>query len=335
MSRVKTLASLLLAAGFLIFSAPAWAQKAGEINYALDWVISGRHSMYFLALEKGYYKAEGLNVKIHRGYGSADGIKRVITGVATFAFSDVSSLVVAQARENIQVMCVAAIYSNAPHGITYVVGKGIKTPKDLAGKKIGTMQGSAIRILFPAFAKKNGIDESKITWVNTDAANLPALLGTGNIDGAITYPMDTATWGRRFAPQGMKLSSIQYKDYGVELYSNGIVATTARVKNNPDQVGKFVRATVRGLAAAFNNPEEAVDMLLKTNPSVDRALAVPEVGIVRDLVLSDEALLYGIGYMTKEKMKATRDLMLNSYNLKADVKIENLYTNAFLPQRGR
>ncbi len=334
MLRIRMILSCLLVGSLGFLFTPAWLQAQGVLDFSLDWVIGGRHSAYFLALEKGYYKAAGLDVKIHRGYGSADGVKRIASKRAAFAFTGASALILAQARNNVAAMYVAAIYSNAPHGLTYFGSKGIKTPKDLEGKKIGGTAFSTIRILFPAFAKVSGIDGSKVEWIQTDPASLPALLGAGKVDAIITYPMDREILSRKFGPMGRKVTGMQYADYGMQFYSNGITTSSERVRNKPKEVRGFVHATLRGLAAAFGNPEEAVDLMLKSNPSVSRAPAIPEVGIVRGLVLSEEALMYGVGTMLDEKMKVTRDIVLGAYNIKKQVDLKNVYTNKFLPKRG-
>jgi NitT/TauT family transport system substrate-binding protein len=333
MIRMRIFFCLFLAAGLAFVSAPAWSQQRDAIDYALDWVIGGRHAAYFLALEKGYYREEGLDVKIRRGFGSADGIKLLVAGTVAYAFADVSSLVLAQAKEKVGVKSLAVIYSNAPHGLTFFSGKGIEKPRDLEGKKIAATAGSAIKALFPAFAKANGVNADKVEWVLTDAATLASLLAAGQIDAYISYPMDTAMAARRFAPMGLKVQGMLFKDYGLQFYSNGILVSSDRVRNNPEQVRKFVRASLRGHAESFLHPEEAVDLLLKTNPAVSREAAIPEVTIVRDLALSEEALLYGLGYMSRKKMEATRSLVMEAYQLKGELPLENLYTNEFLPSR--
>lgn len=333
MKKMGVFVCLFLGLSAAWLSAPAGARAQGQVNLSLDWVVGGRHSPYFLALEKGYYRQEGLDVKIHRGFGSSDSIKRLVGGGTQYAFADIGSLVLAHAKEKVGAKSVAVVYSDPPHGLTYIAGRGISSPKDLEGKKVAGPAGSSVTVLFPAFAEANGVDVKKVEWVIAEPATLTSLLGAGNVHAIVAYTMDTAIAARRFAPMGYQAKGLFYKDYGLSFYSNGVITSSERIRSRPEEVRKFVRATLRGLVDSFRNPEEAVDLMRKTHPAVGREMAIPEVGLVRDLALSEEALLYGLGYHDRKKMDATRTLVLKGFKVTADLPVENLYTNEFLPQR--
>ena len=330
MALLCLVALLLLLSGTL--TSLAVAQMA-SVTYVLDWVVSGRHAPYLVALEKGFYRERGIEAQIERGHGSAGAVKRVASGAAPFALADTSSLVLAQARERVDARLVAMVYSNAPHALAYVVGKGIRGPKDLEGKKIGATAGSSVREIFPAFARANGVDASKVNWVLSDAALLPSLLLAGQVDAMISFLFEIPMIGRKAAPQGLQLAGMRYADYGLKFYSSGVMTKATLIRENPDLVRRLTHATLQGLLYAFDHPEEAVDLLRRRHPEVPREGAIPEVSMVRDLAMSEGDKAHGIGYMSKEKMESTRQLMTETYRLTVVVPLEDLYTNEFLPKK--
>src|SRR5262245_58907414 len=161
-------------------TSPLLAQD--KVNLVTDAGFNGRHAYYFVAIEKGYYKAANLEVRVVRGQGSVDAIKQVAAGTATFGFADAGSVVLTRGNDKIPVLLVAIIYARAPHAIYALKESGIAKPKDLEGRKIANPAGGAIPKLFPAYAKAAGIDEAKVTWVVASSEALPGLLALGRVD---------------------------------------------------------------------------------------------------------------------------------------------------------
>jgi len=135
---------------------PAAAQT--PIKFTLDWVFQGPTAPFLVALEKGYYKAEGLDVAMDPGQGSAGAVQRVATGAYQIGFADVNSTIEYNAKNpGKEVLCVFMTYDFAPFGVYALKKSGIKVPKDLEGKKLGAPVFDASFRLFPAFARLNGI----------------------------------------------------------------------------------------------------------------------------------------------------------------------------------
>ena len=122
----------ILAASVVIPSA-----QATEVNFITDFGYNGRHSYYYVALDKGYYKAEGLEVNILRGQGSIDAVKKVASGAAAIGFADAGALALARSNDGIPVKMLAIIYATPPHAIFALADSGINKPKDLEGKTCG------------------------------------------------------------------------------------------------------------------------------------------------------------------------------------------------------
>lgn len=302
---------------------------ADKVVFGLDWQVLGRHAGYVVAHEKGFYKDEGLDVDVQRGYGSADAVKRVAAGTVTFSFGDTGSLVIARA-EGIKAKVVGMVYGKAPYALWLRKDAGVSKPADLEGKTLGGSAGSAVRVLFPAFAKMAGIDASKVKWQTLDAASLYPTLFSKRIDGMVDFAPGWPTTAKRAAEAKVEMEKMFYADYGLTIYSNGLLAREETIKEKPDLVRRFVRATMKGLDTAFKNPAEAAKILKKRYPELDEDTARGEIEIVRELAWTAEAKANGLGAMAADKMKLTRDIIVEAYGIKADVAVDDLYTNQFV-----
>ncbi len=130
------LRTLLAAALTLLAVAPAVAET--DVKFALDWKFEGPSAPYFVALDKGYYKAEGLNVTIDSGPGSVAGIARVAAGTYPIGFFDINSLMKFRDQNpDKAVKAVLMVYDEPPFSIVTLKKTGIAKPKDLEGKTLG------------------------------------------------------------------------------------------------------------------------------------------------------------------------------------------------------
>ena len=126
---------------------------------------------------------------------------------------------------------------------------------------------------------------------------------------------------------------MRFSDFGLVAYGNMLMTTDALIKDKPDLVRRFTQATVRGLAYAFENPQEAAAILQKLHREVDPEFSKEELLATRELAWSDEAKANGLGAISREKMTSTRDVVTSALSLKRVIPVEELYTVQFLPSR--
>jgi NitT/TauT family transport system substrate-binding protein len=324
--RTLGIAGLVLA---LTVGATADLRASEKVIFGLDWQVLGRHAGYIVAHERGFYRDEGLDVDVQRGYGSADAVKRVAAGTVTFSFGDTGSLVIARA-EGIKAKVVAMVYGKAPYALWLRKDAGVSKPADLEGKTLGGSAGSAVRVLFPAFAKMAGIDAAKVKWQTLDAASLYPTLFSKRIDGMVDFAPGWPTVSKRAAEAKVDLQQMFYVDHGFTIYSNGVVAREETIREKPDLVRRFVRATLKGLDTAFKDPAAAATILKRRYPELDEQTVQGEIEIVRSLAWTEEARANGLGFMSADKVKLTRDIITEAYGLKVAVPVEDIYSNAFV-----
>jgi NitT/TauT family transport system substrate-binding protein len=296
-----------------------------DVNFITDFGYYGRHAYFFVALDKGYYKAEGLNIQILRGQGSADAIRKVGAGAATIGFADAGSLVLARGNDGVPVKLVSIAYALPPQAIFALEGSGIKTPKDLEGRTVADTAASSNRLMFGTYAAAAGIDASKVKWENADGGALPSLLATGRVDAigqfVVGQPMLEAATGPK------KLVRLAYKDAGLTYYGSGLIAAEDTIAQRPEVVKGFVRATIKGMQDAFAAPAEAAEILHKYHREIDVKAAQEEVTLVRELAVVPGGKL---GLIDPARVKSTIEVMSHTFTMQHPVTPEELCAPDFV-----
>jgi len=325
--RLRTVAgAALLALG----ASSAFAQE--KLTFAVDWIINGGHAGYFSAVANGYFKQEGLDVTIVRGQGSGDTVKRVASGGADFGQADAGTVIANIGNSDVPLKMIAMVYGNASIGIMYTAESGIKTPKDLEGRRVAKTAGSASMTLFPAFLDANKVNRDKITEVNVTGASFLPLLLSRQVDAIVDQKTNLPRYVKPAAAQGLTVKSMAYSEYGLGVYGNALIATDRMIAEKPKVVAGFVRAAMRGLADAFADPDAAVANLRKSNPEVSAEIAKEQLMGIAEFVLVDDVRKHGYGYMDRAKMEKTRALIADAVKLKRNLSTDDVYTAQFLPK---
>lgn len=326
---------------FLIDAGPsALAQEKPlqKVVLAENWVLSGEHVGDFSALANGFYKDEGLDVTIERGFGAIDTLKRVATGSADFGRSTSVALVMGRAAGT-PAKIIEVVMQTSPYGFAYITGKGINSPKDLAGKKIGIPSGSSTLQFWPAYAQKIGVDPSKSEIVNMDAAALVPSLAAGAVDAADSWLSSLPAFESAAESRRLKAGFMLWSDSGLTAtYGSSHTASDKMIKDRPDVIRKFVRGTLRGHAWAIENPQKAIDNFMKLNPDRQRKMIEDQWRYTVQLSTDEYFEKNGLGYIEPAKMKEAVELIDKFVGLKAPVKPEDTYTNEFfkdLPKEWR
>src|SRR6266446_1916563 len=306
---------------------PSASNALDSVTLITDFAYNGAHAYFFDAVDRGYYRDAGLEVKIVRGQGSGDAIRQVGAGNAMFGLADVGTLISARANDQIPVKLVAAVYRKPPHTILCREDSGLKKPKDLEGNAIATTAGAGTRFLFPAFAKAAGFDAQNVRWVIANSESLPGLVATNKVPCVGQFTTGEPLLQSQLGPA--KLVRFDFSDAGLSYYGNGIVATAATITSKPDIVHRFVAATVRGMKDAFADPAAAGAIMQRLVPQLDATIAKKEAEVVAKL-----AQIPGkpLGEIDPARIEATLDMVKGAFKLATPVEAADVYAPGFVPK---
>lgn len=310
----------------LAMVAGAQAFGAETVIFTTDFGFNGRHAYYYVALDKGYYREEGLDVEIVRGNGSADAIKQVAAGRAALGFADAGTLILARGNDQMPVKLVAVVYAKPPHAVYVLAKSGIKKAKDLENKTLADAAGGATRALFPLYAKAAGLDPGKVSWVAADSAALPALLAAGKVDGIGQFVVGEPLLRKTAAPE--EIVRLAYADAGLDYYGNGIIASEEMIKTRPKLIRAFVRATLRGMREAFRDPAMAGKILAKHQPQIDPEIGRAETELVKGLVAEDR-----LGVVDAGRVSLTVKTVSAAFKLRRPVAAKDVFAAGFVDDR--
>ncbi len=279
----------MLVLGLTSSSAP---QSLTPVSFRLNFVAVGLHAPFYLGLDRGFYREAGIDLRIGEGTGSATTVRLVGNRSDLFGFADAGTAIIGIAQ-GIPVKIIAPIYQMNGFAIIAAADAGIRTPKDLEGKRVGVTPGDALSALWPALVGANNIDESKVRLVAMDpAAKVPAMLNK-QVDAILGGADDQAVTLKH---RGMPVAVLRFADYGVSTIGLSIIAHQETLTSQPALVRAFLRATVRSWDVARRNPDVAIAVQKKYIPALNEAIGRDQLAVAISSLFSKSS---------NELMKAT------------------------------
>ncbi len=314
----------IVAIVLLGFSGAARANE--QVSLLLNWLAGGDHAPYYYAQKMGWYKDAGIDLTLQQGKGSMVAAQAAGAGVNTFGLADMTTILVAIGK-GADEKAVMDIYANYPGGLYWLKSSGIKSIKNLAGKKIGNPPGDAARSLWPALAKANGIDPNSITWVNVGPGAKVAALKARSVDAMTNFYNEHHT---AKAQLGSDMGYLAWKDAGVNPYGNAIVVNGAYLKGHRDTVAAFVKVTQKAFAACVTDPKPCVDALVEANSGLQADSQLVNWHEVEQLMSDKTSQTVALGWFDPKRMTDTYDLVKTYVGLDKPFDVEQAYTNDFL-----
>jgi NitT/TauT family transport system substrate-binding protein len=266
-----------------------------------------------------------------RGFGSGDTIQKVDQKTVQFGFADMATLVLLRARRA-RVTMVGMVHHVMPHAVAFLKGGAIRTPKDLEGKSFSSPPGNAVWILLPVFARATGFDHTKMKHIPADAPAAKAAMLAGRVDTIGIFWPEYPPLAAEAKKLGKEIGTFKYSDVGLDLYSNGIIVHEDLVREKPDVVQRFVKATYEGIHWSLKNPEKAFELYMKRNADQDKDKAWGEWTTAVDLfgaVAKKAQVPLQLAWMDPDKARKTVEVIGELYKLESPVKPAELYTNKF------
>jgi NitT/TauT family transport system substrate-binding protein len=322
-----------LLAGAALAATAGQAMAQTDLKFALDWKFEGPSAPYFVAIDKGYYKAEGLNVTIDTGPGSVAGIARVAAGTYPMGFFDINSLVKFQDQNpDKKVKAVMMMYNRPPFAIATTTRTGISKPKDLEGRVLGAPAADGAFAQWKAFVKENGIDESKVKIENIGFPVREPMLADGKVDAiaGFSFSMYYNLLQKGLKPQDIRI--LLMADYGLVLYGNAVMVNPDYAKSNPKAVAGFVRATIKGALDTIHDPDNAIKSVLARNETADPAIELDRLKMsLRDNFVTPWVKENGFGGVDMARLAKSMDQIALTYEFKNRPKPEDIFTSEYLP----
>ncbi|MEP0235897.1 ABC transporter substrate-binding protein [Roseibium sp.] len=288
------------------------ALAATDIKFTLDWKFEGPAAPFFIALDKGYFADEGLNVTIDTGAGSRESIPRVATGTYQMGFGDINALIkLMDDQPDLGVKAVMMAYERPPFAVIGRKSLGITDdPKSLEGKTLGAPPPDAAFGQWPAFAQEAGLDTSKITIENVGFPVREPMLAQGKVDAIFGYSFSSVL---NLKAQGIaddEIVTLLMAENGLDMYGNVVMVNTAFAEENPDAVKGFIKALIKGYLEAIADPAAAVPFVLEHNEVLDKDLETARLQMaVEGSIATPAAKANGFGGVDMDKLAKSMEFL--------------------------
>lgn len=254
----------LLAMAFA-FALAGPAAAADKAVLMLNWFVYGEHAPFYYGKAQGFFAAENIDLEIQEGRGSAATAQAIAAKSADFGYVDVPSAL-RPAGKGAPIVTVGVLLQTSPMSAISVADKNIRKPEDIKGKIVAMAPAGSNEQIWPLFLKKTGLKDSDFTTVTGDA-KVNAVIN-GKADVVLGYQTNEALVIKEGTQKDVY--SIRFADYGIKLISSGVIVNKSMLKDNPDLVRRFMRASIKSVNASIKNPAAAVDAMLAALPKAGK-----------------------------------------------------------------
>jgi NitT/TauT family transport system substrate-binding protein len=339
LTRLTRSAALVLLAALACLALPAvlaWPPSAHAetaIRFTLDRKIDGPATPFFVAVDKGYFKAEGLDVTVDAASSPLEPINRLASGNYDMGVADINLLIkFRDENPSVSIKALFVVFDKPSDAIITRKSRGITAPRDLEGKKLGAPVSDNAFGQWPIFAKVNGIDAAKVAIENVGLPVREPMLAAGELD-AITGCSFTSyvdLKDRGVPPDDLVV--LLMADYGVELYGDAIVVAPNFAAEKPEAARAFLRAYLKALKDTVRDPARAVEAVLHRSDAAKKDVELERLRMaIRDNIVTPAVKASGYGAIDPERLTAAIDQLTLTYHFKAKEKAADAFDASFLP----
>jgi NitT/TauT family transport system substrate-binding protein len=310
------------------------AQADTRIKMILNWKYEGPQGMFFLAQDRGYFKAEGLDVTFDQGNGSGAAVPQVANGAYDMGFGDINALIELAAKKPDEApIGVYQMYNRPPFTVAVKATSPIKTAADFVGRKLGGAANDGALKLFPALCITAKIDCGKVELTNMQPNLREQMLMKDQVDGVFGY-ITTIRFSAKLIgiDPDKEIRFIKFGDYGMDLYSNAIIVSRKFAKDNPDAVKGFLKALNRGVKNAMADPKAAIEAVTKREPLIKADVERARLeATLADEMNAPEIAKIGHGDISDERMAKAIDILISAKELPRTPKVGDVFDRSFMP----
>jgi NitT/TauT family transport system substrate-binding protein len=314
-----------------ILAKPAIAETR-QVKFTLPWLAQGSFAFVYMAQAKGFMKKRGIDMSIARGFGSFASAQSISAGQFDCGLCAAPALTLSVAK-GLPLMALATTDYDATMGVGVLADSPIKTPKELAGKKIASVPTSGEYPFLPAYAKKVGLDLSTVQSVHVDNKVIERLLEEKQVDAITNF---AASSYAVMMSQGVASRWFLYSSAGIKNHGQTIAVTKATLAKDPAFCEAMVDGLLEGISFTLTNPDETVELFLKQLPEMalnPNAGKLARLGLLlwQRSVDHPEARMHGLGWSDPEAFTEMTDLVM-TYLAEPGMKRPDsgaLFTNQF------
>jgi NitT/TauT family transport system substrate-binding protein len=309
-------------------------QDLTPVKFTLSWLLQGVDAPLTLAMDRGYFAEEGLDVTFERGFGSADTASKIAAGQYDMGFGDMYAMIEFNEQNPDEKLIVVAVPQNkAPFALMSLKETGIKSVSDMAGKKLGAPAGDAPRRLWPVLAEEVGVDADSVEWVTMEPKLRETFLLQGNVDAISGFIYSMIPSVLKAGKTADDIDVFYYTDNGLDFYGNVIMVKESYLEENPDVVRSFLKAYFRGMQDTLKDPVAGLDSVMAQGDDLmDREAEKLRLQInLNDLIVNEEVEANGLGAVDPERLKTTIDQTVEGFGLANTPAIEEVFDDSYLP----
>ncbi|MCU0566858.1 MAG: ABC transporter substrate-binding protein [Oculatellaceae cyanobacterium Prado106] len=305
-----------------------------KVRFTLSWLLQGVDAPLTLAMERGYFAEEGVEVEFSRGFGSSDTAGKIAAGQYDLGFGDMYSMIeFNQKNPDQKLVAVAVPYNRAPYAIISLKDRNITSPKELAGKKLGAPAGDTPRRLWRIFADSTGVEPNSVNWVTMEPRLRESFLLKGEVDaisGFIYSMLPSLVKGGKSLND---LNIFYYKENGLDFYGNAVLVKESFLKENPDLVKSFLAAYLRGLQDTLKDPEAGLESVLaKGDQTMSRDAEKLRLKLAVDnFLVNPEVEKNGLGAVDPVRFEQSIQQTVQGFGLSQTPAIKEVFNSDFLP----
>lgn len=279
----------------------------------------------YVAEEKGFFEEEGLAVTVRHSAGGGEHLQLLAAGEVQVTTQDAAVMLERRAEPGLPLVSIGLIGQRGQQAYVALAEAGIESPAQWRGRTVG-YKGTPPPDVF-AILEAVGLSEEDVQLVNVGFD--PRVLTEGVVD---VYPVYKSNEPNLIRGWGYELAQWEAADYGVPTLGLAYVTTEALVEAEPEMLGAFVRGALRGIAYAREHPEEAVAITMQyagedADAAHMRFMMETELADYESEVTEE----FGAGWQTAAQWQALADMLWTYGALTEEVRVEEAFTNAFLP----
>ncbi len=321
--------------GAVLFTGAASAEDT-TIKFKLGWTTQGSDAGFFYAQDNGYFKAEGLNVVIDKGNGSGATVTHIMSGAYDAGFGDINALIQnASTKPDDAPVMVYMIWNQPPFAIVTKKTSGINTIKDFEGHTLGGAQGTPTTRLLPVFVQKNKLEGDKIKLSNMAPNLQEPMLIKGDIDAALVFNI-TSYFNLVLNKQDpdKDYTWFSFGDYGMDLYSNGVMVSRKLLTSNPKAVAGLVRAINKGMMAVAKDQNAGMKAAMNFDNQINEEVEKRRLQYsFTKLIVSPEMKEIGVGDVKDDRLTRSIGIVVEGYQLARTPAASEIFSREFLPPR--